>query len=102
MRYVSQTQPFCRCCGKPIKKFTVTHYFGERTFHADSDWAIYHPEKVMNKQEAQRFINQRIVGIRYGYNRNVMATVWDGETYTSIRYSAPLALGVWRPTCIQT
>lgn len=78
--FTSATQPHCRCCGKPIKKHVVTHYFGVSRV-ADSDWSRNHAEEAKTKADAQRYINHPIVSIRKGYNGNVAAGAWDGESY---------------------
>lgn len=80
MPFASQLQPLCRYCAKPIKKYVVTHYFGHSAQH-QHDFAKYHPERATTKAEAQRFVNGQIVSIRKGYDGNVTAGVWDGESY---------------------
>jgi hypothetical protein len=73
-------QPFCRCCGKPIRKRVITHYFGLTTPRATS-YSVEHAEPAKTKAEAQRHLNGEVVSVRYGYQGQVIAGVWDGESY---------------------
>lgn len=86
MTFTSPTQPYCRCCGKPVKKRTVLVYFGARG--PDSHSARYMPDaRPTTKAEAARLVNGHIVHVRhYGEHANeggrlYSASVWDGETY---------------------
>jgi hypothetical protein len=72
-------QPFCRCCGKSIRKRVVTHYFGQTQGGGYS--SVMHPEEAKTKADAQRHINGEIISLRYGYQGNAIAGVWDGESY---------------------
>lgn len=94
MRFVSPTQPYCRCCGKPIKKFTLRHSFGKSEYK-DHGWSISRTEKPMSKEELQRAVNGRIISFTWDHNTTYdanyepvrtktfigEANVWDGETY---------------------
>lgn len=75
---MSVKQPYCRLCGKPLKKQTETHYFGAAS--QGMSFGTSHPEDPQTRAEAQRYINQRIVSSRRGY-RGMVVTAWDGETY---------------------
>lgn len=79
----SPTQPHCRCCGKAIKKTTITHYFGQPDHLAGqrNSWSAYHAETATTKAEAQRQCNHPVVAIRRGYGGQVVAFTWDGESY---------------------
>lgn len=83
MPFTSPTQPFCRCCGKPIKKTVITHYFAQPPHLAggSSSWARYRAEPATTKAEAQRLVNGRIVSTRKSYGGQVTVGVWDGESY---------------------
>lgn len=80
MPFRSQLQPLCRCCAKPIRKYVVTHYFGE-SHQSSLDSYVNHPEEAKTKEEAQRLVNGCILSVRYGYAGNVILGVWDGESY---------------------
>ncbi len=75
--------PLCRCCGKPIPKKTIVHYFGKRA-SKNYGWWVDHTQFPGDKAEVQRLTNQRV--IRMGKTRDgqiFKATVWDGESYVS-------------------
>lgn len=73
-------QPYCRCCGAPIRKRTRSHYFGHNG--PDSTWASYHPQRLTEKAEVQRLFNEQIVSISRNVDRSIWrATTWDGESY---------------------
>lgn len=86
----SLTQPLCRCCGKPIRKWTDNHY-------ASDGHHVWH-----TKAEVERASNERVVSVSYetvppneiGYlswalKRGAQAgeriiyrySTWDGESY---------------------
>lgn len=81
---VSKTQPFCRCCGKPLKKSTDLHQFGVAADRHRSPWEpIAHPEPASTRAEAQRYINQQIVSSKKDYQGQLIVAVWDGVSYRS-------------------
>lgn len=71
----SATQPFCRCCGKPIPKTTDSVYFGQGKL----------PDKPTTKEEAQRLVNAKIISVRrwtfQGEDFIHSVGTWDGESY---------------------
>lgn len=89
MVYKSATQPLCRYCGKPIAKYTTSAYFGVGPVSSTIR------EFPRDKAEAQRFVNGRIIAVKYwrGGDNFVRATgfpdhdfvsaasLWDGESY---------------------
>lgn len=83
MTFRSSTQPYCRYCGKPIAKQTVTHRFGVNPqFLHSYTWSIDHAEKPATKVDVQRMCNGQILRFKNhpaGYVEE--ATLWDGETY---------------------
>lgn len=74
-------QPYCRCCGKAIKKKVVTHYFGNSRERRTS-YSVEHTESATSREEAQRHVNGRIVSSKRGYQGQIIVGVWDGESYT--------------------
>lgn len=46
-----------------------------------NSFSFHHGEPATTKAEAQRHVNGQIVSIRRGYGGNVVAGVWDGESY---------------------
>lgn len=77
-------QPFCRCCGKKLKRLTETHVFGIAEGEPPSSWGHFgtpHPEEPATRAEAQRFLNQRIVSSKKDYRGRLMVATWDGESY---------------------
>jgi len=97
MAFISDTQPLCRYCGKPIKKHTRTLYFGagETSQKISSDLVAYRPEKPTSKAEAQKLVNEQIVSVGWAVQwcdgedgsrvseRDYIdkATTWDGVSY---------------------
>jgi hypothetical protein len=82
----SPTQPYCRCCGKPIPKATDSVYFGRsQDLHDRSPTRGYLPDKPTTKEEAQRLVNAKIISVkRWAYQgEDYVHTVgtWDGESY---------------------
>jgi hypothetical protein len=98
MTFRSQTQPFCRCCGKPIAKSTTTHHVG-KTFKFENG------QRELSWDDVQKLTNEQVVSVKYHYeseryetkgddiyDRNIkritsgrrtvyLYTTWDGESY---------------------
>lgn len=93
---VKLVQPLCRCCGKPIGKFTCKVILREKDSSRmasfdNTEYAFMRTLEVeklpTNKAEAQKLTNCQIVALSYfpkdedkprrvsGFNE------WDGETY---------------------
>lgn len=98
MRYVSDVQPLCRYCGKPIGKHTITVFVKDAPSKYDiaDDWCRYVYGKLYSKADCQRHTNQQVVSVSYdreyyyenGRQRRVAVgkevhkfTTWDGRTY---------------------
>jgi hypothetical protein len=87
--FKSLTQPFCRYCGKAIRKWTTTIYFGKTSNPA-------HPE---TKADAQRLINQQVLSVsyagKYWWKDNEdrrwidHVTTWDGQSYHDQFFCGP-------------
>lgn len=84
--FKSATQPYCRCCGTPIKKYTDSRWCHE----PDSDPQFHssqHGRDVVgtfrNKADCQRVSNLPVVSVSYNHDRTKITrfTVWDGESY---------------------
>lgn len=94
MTFKSDTQPFCRYCGKPIAKRVDTVYFG-RKLHG-------RPEFPKTTAEARRLVNGTVVSCRWqryvsnddpdripvyrtdgepDHDYVAWVGVWDGESY---------------------
>jgi hypothetical protein len=99
-RFKSHEQPLCRCCGKPIRKWTThVHIVPERTKYnsGDSSWSrtVVSATPLKTKADCQRHSNQQVVSIKYtvDYDNSYPAqpipetrrvysfTEWDGESY---------------------
>ena len=78
MTFQSPTQPLCRCCGKPIPKATRSQYFSDRP---NTPHAICLDKLPANKAEAQRYINQAVIGVSRHRDGVYAAAIWDGESY---------------------
>jgi hypothetical protein len=109
----SKTQPFCRCCGKPIQKMTRT-VFMERKARPESvnSWSRHVIGEAITKADCQRFTNGQVVSVQYGewsvdpelHNRMTLSGretkrvvrsfgEWDGESYKSLLFcSDPCAV----------
>lgn len=103
MTHKSKTQPLCRCCGKPIKKATRTHWIEQReessnpVYKNPNDHITYHwlgERMIFTKEECQALTNESVVSItksRYANDtpgetnpaRIRQFTTWDGESYAS-------------------
>ena len=79
MSYRSKQPPHCRYCGKPIPKYTNTHFFS---------WTD--DAAPLSLADCQQLTNQQVVSVRYGPSyRNGQCTgrqirvysTWDGESY---------------------
>ncbi|UTU07950.1 hypothetical protein CcrC1_gp264c [Caulobacter phage C1] len=94
MTFESEKQPFCRSCGKPIRKYVDTLYFGRMAQNGEEHRAKVYPR---SKAEVQTLVNgtvlsvswQRYHGLPYeeiyiketGGEYIDKVTVWDGVTY---------------------
>jgi hypothetical protein len=80
-------QPFCRCCGKKLKRLIRQHVFGMpegASPSVEGHWfATPHSESCATRAEAQRFINHQIVNSKKDYAGRLVVGVWDGESYQS-------------------
>lgn len=94
MIYRSQTQPFCRCCGKPIAKHVRNVWLETQLQpHMKShDFSRYVVGEARSKAECQRFTNWYVVSVQYSkehdfetdtYKRGHVRSFgeWDGESY---------------------
>lgn len=91
MTYQATAQPLCRTCGKPIKKVTHTHYFGQGNTHASSSYVTFHPgEAPTDRAGIGQFTNQRVASVRWHVSRTKIerATTWDGESYVDEYFCA--------------
>ena len=87
--FKSPTQPLCRYCGKAIRKWTKTVYFGHDTPRDDGHTAT-RIETPRDKAEVERLVNGRVTSVRragpywaeqVGHDYVASAGVWDGESY---------------------
>lgn len=64
-------RPLCRCCGKPIRKRTTTHFLRVNSARAGTmDSGHYAPthfvaEPIRKREDLARFTNEEIVSVRY-------------------------------------
>lgn len=96
--YKSKTQPLCRCCGRPIKKYATTVYVKDDLTKVE--WGksglgcrqIDVPARLLSKQDCQRHSNQIVISVDYTIDykddepdqstrRIHHFNEWDGETY---------------------
>ena len=76
-----QPPPLCRCCGRPIKKRTVQHWFGRRAYRSAAGGRIVeHTEVATSRAEAARYVNGQIVASK-NYPDEIVVTTWDGCSY---------------------
>lgn len=101
MPFKSRTQPLCRCCGKPLKKWTQTRRFGN-DFRFGTEDQANRGVFPKSKAEAQRYINDgTIVALKWHMkdgrpegeqsisdrHENLVkdyiydVSIWDGESY---------------------
>ena len=86
MPFKSPQQPFCRMCGKPIPKFTVTVYVrgAASRFDVVSSFARYTyvgndlPKTIA---DCRRLTNGRVVSVRRRGEQISQFSEWDGESY---------------------
>jgi ribosomal protein L24E len=96
MTFKSNTQPFCRYCGGPIRKKTATVFIrapGKGTGLSNYGSRLIEVEPLpQTKEDCQKYTNQKIMSVkrdkRMNYDINKMEdfgidqfTEWDGETY---------------------
>lgn len=79
------TRPRCRYCAAPLKKYTRSIYFGQRSDGEGAASSLYKATPA-TREEAQRFTNHQIVSVSYwtapeGPRYIDKVTTWDGETY---------------------
>lgn len=89
-------QPYCRYCGKKIRKRTHTVRFVDafRPYMRNDTFTSYVIGRPANKAEAARLVNQEIVAVRKGRSiedeRGIshlaadlinFVSTWDGESY---------------------
>lgn len=73
----------CRYCGRPCKKKSLSHWFGE--VRRQSDYERFHIERPRSRAEAQRLVNGEIIQTRWAEDAEgryiERIQVWDGESY---------------------
>ncbi|UTC29690.1 hypothetical protein BAJUN_00600 [Bajunvirus bajun] len=83
MGWFKGQQPFCRNCGKPIKKKTHSIFFGQSA--RSDEFSTCRPEKPKSKDEVKRLVNEQVISVswfRHGSDPYIVgANTWDGETY---------------------
>jgi hypothetical protein len=82
MAYQSSKQPHCRCCGKPIPKYTDNVYVR----HSDDlgprlSGQVEGP--LFTKADCQAKTNHQVMSVAYehGERRVWKFSTWDGESY---------------------
>lgn len=67
------TQPFCRYCGKAIRKRT----------NSVTCWGGKHPSGTIlrSKEDCQRLSNEKVVSVSYHEGVVWSFSTWDGESY---------------------
>lgn len=85
----SKTQPFCRWCGKPLRKFVRTVYIekpdsviGEMT--TGYSRVIKTDTPPTTKAECQKLTNQRVVSAKLRHTAYPQFGEWDGESYEAV------------------
>jgi hypothetical protein len=78
--FASKIQPYCRTCGRAIKRYTITNFFGYANLQNSSS-SRYHAEEIKTRDEAARQLNERVVSFRKGYRGKAIVGTWDGESY---------------------
>lgn len=99
MYFKSKTQPYCRWCGKPIRKHTERHSLRGHNFETAEPVTVEELKKTTNKQivsvkyhyEHEKWEDQRTDPsdiysrnyVRHVSGRRTVSvyTTWDGETY---------------------
>lgn len=78
---------FCRCCGKPVKKYTTTVYVREAPSQYDHAhaWVRYiyvGADRPKTKQDCQRHSNQQVISVGRSKDGTVHSFAeWDGARY---------------------
>jgi hypothetical protein len=100
-RLTSPTQPFCRWCGKPLRKFTRTVWIEKadsgrtEAGRAASDWSryVFTDTPPTTKAECQALTNLRVISVHYTALYQDGEQVgralrsfgeWDGESYLTV------------------
>jgi len=88
MMFKSSVQPLCRCCGKPIKKWTRPIWVRPEPRDTPmSDRTVV--GLLRSKEDCQRLTNEKVTAVRYtDYPEHlgrhaVSFNTWDGESYES-------------------
>jgi len=91
MRYKSDTQPLCRCCGKPIAKSTRIVWLRRPSSTGPSNSDFSRTMEVdsfpTSREECQRLTNWQVTALSYwkseeGEARHVTSFhEWDGESW---------------------
>lgn len=82
-------QPFCRCCGKPIRKRTRLVYIETKASDQRYDgsfirYAVVAPDaRPRTKADCQRLTNQQVVAVQRDDTKEFIRLFheWDGESY---------------------
>jgi ribosomal protein L32 len=84
MTFKSATQPFCRTCGKPIRKHTVAWFCGQSIERRDQ-FSRTVAARPTTRAECQQLTNDRVISVSYsgdGDRRHIFRFgTWDGESY---------------------
>lgn len=97
--FKSREPQFCRCCGKGLRKWSITVYVrrGERTaYEQDKSYCRYiHPASdLRSKEDCQVLSNQIVISVKYGVDKDALYNPvpgsrhivefaeWDGESWS--------------------
>lgn len=88
MPYQSKEQPYCRMCGKPIKKHVRTVWVesttADRQYHRSSEFSRHaYADDVRTKADCQRLTNGHVVSVNRSHKPEFIRRFgeWDGESY---------------------
>lgn len=101
--FKSKTQPYCLCCGKPIRKFVRNVHVNDAPgqgkgirmkLDSPTEWGrVIEPSTPLrSKEQCQPYTNQHIVSIKYHSDWDMQTDTysnrrvrhfgeWDGESY---------------------
>jgi hypothetical protein len=84
MIFESDTQPLCRCCGKPIRKYVRNVYLVDKPMLARSGYSREVVGEARTRADCQKFTNGHVVSTTRSYrNRELIGHFgeWDGRSY---------------------
>jgi hypothetical protein len=85
MTFKSATQPFCRTCGKPIRKYTRRVWIEKEEKHRApaSSFSRYVVGVARTREDCARLSSMQVVSVTRAHDKEFILSFneWDGESY---------------------